>query len=368
MSCGERILPVVDPIFDKGYIPICLVTSDLYTPYCFVTLYSLLQNALHHCDVIIFGENLSKNNQEQLVRLNKGYYHSVRICEVGNIFNDKNSFVDNHNSKETYFRLILPYILKNYQYFLYFDSDILVLQDVFELAKINMNGNPIAAVKELFWNEKFNKANLMYAKNRLKLYSPRDYFNAGVLKFNVQAYLQEISFERIHKFVKTCKFRFLDQDILNFVFQGKITEIPPIWNVMDITSLGKDITVLSNEIKQQYLQNYHTARVLHYAGHMKPWHCDKTKFPLWWRYAQSTSIYQYICEQKRQYNDPFSASNFNDCKAYKYNYLKYIWFKILKILTFGKTNLEINQKIITLKKPINNARRFKKINEKILKK
>ncbi|WP_346684202.1 glycosyltransferase family 8 protein [Megamonas hypermegale] len=116
----------------------------------------------------------------------------------------------------TYFRFILPLIIKDNNRFLYVDSDILCLKNISELFNINLNNNIIAAVPDLKWqDENRSKA--------LKLLNHR-YFNAGVLMIDIEKWNKYNIFSKLIKCIEENpqKLKYLDQDALNIILNQKV--------------------------------------------------------------------------------------------------------------------------------------------------
>ena len=116
----------------------------------------------------------------------------------------------------TYFRFILPLIIKDNKRFLYVDSDILCLKNISKLFDINLNNNIIAAVPDLKW----------YDENRSKVLNlfNHKYFNAGVIMVDIEKWNKYNIFSNLIDCIKKNpeKLKYLDQDALNIILNQKI--------------------------------------------------------------------------------------------------------------------------------------------------
>ena len=101
----------------------------------------------------------------------------------------------------------------------------------------------------------------------------------------------------------------MDQDVLNFVFKGKIHYLNQKWNcIMNWVGLIKNktrIDILKLAPKQlfnEYLEARKNPLIIHYAGNQKPWEypfCDFSNY--FWKYANhSIYIKKIIIQNKKK--------------------------------------------------------------------
>lgn len=91
-------------------------------------------------------------------------------------------------SVETYYRLIIPEIMPDYEKVLYLDADMVTDADLAHLYDIDISRYMIAAAKDIesAGRVKIDKDWNNYIKNELKISSVFDYFQAGVLVLNLK--------------------------------------------------------------------------------------------------------------------------------------------------------------------------------------
>jgi lipopolysaccharide biosynthesis glycosyltransferase len=190
-------------------------------------------------------------------------------------FIDVNSYVEKYSlnhaytgtvcNKEIYYRLFIPYMFSNYDKVIYLDSDIVCLADIAKMIDGDA-GCMIRAVRDcnLISEDSFRK----HAK-KLALKSHHNYFNAGIMVFNTNVFIKEISEEKLFDYVYHANadtYKFADQDIFNIVCEGKVDFLEMNWNVFEVD--------MSKKMIKEFRCRYDSARknpyIIHYAG-VKPW-------------------------------------------------------------------------------------------------
>ena len=231
---------------------ICIASDDNYYENLIVLLTSLV-------------EKVPKTNHSALniyLLVNEKYSKSVHTFEI---FKDiKITYVrisdlelndakaTSYFSEATYFKLFIDkFYFKGIEKLLYLDSDIMIVNDISEIFKLDIEDNMIASV--------FERKN-SFSKKRIDV-EPEKYFNAGVILFN----LNKIPFSYFSEMRKGMKknYKFLDQDILNIAFSKDNTFISEKWNFHRYYS--KKMFYLKKNFDDL------DVRILHYNGSIKPW-------------------------------------------------------------------------------------------------
>jgi lipopolysaccharide biosynthesis glycosyltransferase len=136
---------------------------------------------------------------------------------------------------------------------LYLDSDVLAVDDISYLFTADLGDHSAAAVADLV-KEIPNNIKRMESLGL----TFGNYFNAGVLLFNWQKCLERNLFEKARNAIAKTKFRFLDQDALNFACENKWLRLP----------------VGFNFIAPFHARLYLRPRIVHFTGGgkgRKPW-------------------------------------------------------------------------------------------------
>ena len=148
-------------------------------------------------------------------------------------------------------RLIDPAISR----ILYLDCDMLVRDDVATLYEWDLQGAPIAAVRDSIGA--WITGGRDVANNRDIFDVAEPYFNAGLVLIDVAqwraadiiGYMERAYAEGIMQRI------YYDQDLLNLVFRGRWLQLPWRWNTIDARPVHEGLD----------------PAILHYTGKAKPW-------------------------------------------------------------------------------------------------
>lgn len=265
----------------------------------------------------VMADGLSLDTKNKIEQLAKEYEINIYIYEINTSFL-LTLPTQIHLPMATYFRFILPLVLKDIELLYYVDADIICLKNADELFKINLDDNIIGAVSDLSWmNRKRNKAlNLI---NHI-------YFNAGMLIINIKKWNMFNIFEKVIQVLKSepKKFRYLDQDALNLVLTKHIKYIDFKFNCIDTNNIDKKDIIL-----------------LHFAAHPKPWNiafpiskvCNSFNKNLYLYYENQTPWKNTELEMPKNYKEMkyYAESLWKINKIFcslKW-YLKYVYYKFV---------------------------------------
>ena len=148
--------------------------DDNYAKYFSVVLASLIQYAdkNYAYDLIVLYDNLSDQTIKKLQKMVPDGFN-LRFFDVGDCafeyFGDfSKSTVDTQWVISTFYDLLIPLIMPDYDYVLYCDSDMVFQNDPGKLFEIPMNSRPFAAVQDAFLLSFFRKIYLR--RNRMYFY------------------------------------------------------------------------------------------------------------------------------------------------------------------------------------------------------
>lgn len=255
----------------KHTIPIIFATNNAYAPYASVAIHSMIQNASadYFYDIYIFHTELTNNNILLLESMRGENYKVTCLCVERNIERELKYMYSNfHFSKEMFYRILIPTILPQYDRAIYLDCDIVVLGDISELYNMELDGNIVAAGKDIMHGASKN-----YVISELGL-DVSNYINSGVLLIDSKAFREEKIKEKcFEELAVRPNLRYPDQDIINIVCSGRIKYLPRKWNyiwhyhiIRDNPSLN-----LSPEEQAQYIEDAKDISILHYTSSIKPW-------------------------------------------------------------------------------------------------
>lgn len=301
-------LPQLHPAFNKKNVAIALLANDFYTPYVGVLLLSLLGHCSeeNNYDIIVLNKDISKKNQNGLRALLQDRKNaSLRFLNVKRFESQfANLFLREHFVMETYFRLLLPELLPEYKKILYLDCDTIVQADLAELFHEDVEGYMLAACHDadtagLYNGYEPQKKN--YMDTILKIKEPYNYFQAGVILFNLEAFRQKYTTVEMVRFAASYKWELLDQDVLNYLCQGHVKYVDMSWNSMT-DWLGIRISDIVSRAPKWLLDDYMAARaepkIIHYAGPEKPWQQPDSDYAgVFWKYARMSPYYELLLQR-----------------------------------------------------------------------
>lgn len=289
----ETFNSYLEPAFEENNIPVVVCSDDNYAHSLGALLNSIIKasNQNYNYDVVILDNGLSKRNQRRLIELcfvSKNF--SIRFFNVHAFDEIKDAYIRPPFTVATYSRLFIPRLMRNYSKVLFIDTDTVVESDIAELFETELHDNYVAAVQDIvmegfvkFGNIAQSDAGIQpageYLKQTLKMSRPEEYFQGGIMVFNIEQMNKDNIFEQLMKELKGQSFWFLDQDIMNKVFFGRVTFLPLEWNVYH--GNGNTETFYPNLIfstYMRYLEARENPKMIHFAGENKPWNTDKVDY------------------------------------------------------------------------------------------
>ena len=276
---GEEIYPVQE----KNNIPIVMSSSEEFLPYTCVTIYSIMQNATHdfHFDFVLLNSGYSSEALKQLNSLFNRWEHcSLRLIDARSYLqlSKLNIQTIKHVSKETYYRLLIPLIMKNYHKTIYLDSDLIVLKDISSLWLEIDSQNPalLYGVPDIDVIGQYNQGYAMkfYLRHILHLSQPNRYLQTGVLAFNIDLINRMNMCETWISVAYKSKLKYVDQDVLNFFCNDRVMLLDWRWNVVTDCGYYRINQVISQApylLQEAYLKSRKEPWIIHYSGFEKPW-------------------------------------------------------------------------------------------------
>ncbi|MBM6774811.1 DUF4422 domain-containing protein [Olsenella profusa] len=287
-------------------IPVVFASDDAYVPMLTTTIYSMLRNAStrFHYDIVVFGGGISEDRQQTMRSFLSRFQNAdIRFVDAASQVKDYDLRTNNeHISIETYYRFLIQGVLSFYDKVLYLDSDLIVEGDVSELFSTDLGDNLLAAARDVDYLGNLNIKDgnrLRYSRDVLGMSDPYGYFQAGVLLLNTKALRELCSVEDWLEAVTASEYIYDDQDVLNARCEGRVTYLDAAWNVMTDCDgrVGNIFSVAPSDIYAEYLSARRSPKIMHYAGHDKPWrntHCDEAV--RYWSYARETPFYEELLE------------------------------------------------------------------------
>ncbi len=295
----------IKPAFSENNIPIIFSSDNNYAPYLGVTIKSIIENssAEYNYDIIILTRDISVLNQN-LLKKEENSNISIRFYDISEILKpyEKLFYVKDRFTIETYYRLFATSIFPSYKKILYLDVDVVVLQDIAQLFQIDISNHYTAAARSLssvyntfhnvLWDgRKFRD----YQMEILKLKNPYDYFQAGVVMFNIEYMLQNDFLQSMLDCVQKITHPVLvDQDILNALCNEKNVLLDTKWNIESAAPKSL-IGFIFEDFYNSYQRALKNPGIIHYNGRDKVWKSpDMRLSEYWWKYARKSVFYEEI--------------------------------------------------------------------------
>ena len=296
----------------KTHVDVAFTIDNNYPVFTMIFIDSILANSKADYTFWVVENNVTDKNKAKM----KKYVEEDKHQKIEFIHTDTkvldggdNLFAfSNYITSIGFARILLPELLpKTVHKVLYLDSDMLATGDISKLYNMPL-GNKIAGMVPNFVDD--NKA--------LELYQFKNgYYNSGMILMNLDMCRAENSSGQMVAFLKKNKDKFLfnedsretvkwiypDQDVINIVWDGKIKQIPEIWN--------------NQSIRNQSMEDVFYPGIIHYIGPSKPWDFE------------GTLSYSYIKLYFEHWkNSPFSK--------YRYYYFAQKYIKDYKKLIMKK--------------------------------
>jgi lipopolysaccharide biosynthesis glycosyltransferase len=260
---------------DKEPIIIVCAASNSYAMPLGVVICSTLANVESNCRVIFFviDGGITKKNKTKLLSIIKSANAEIRWLQpLDGIFD--RMVVRGHIRKESYFRLLIPYLLPNqYSKVIYLDSDLIVQGDLSQLWNMDINNEYLLAVQDLgipYVSSSYGLANYQ------ELGIPADckYFNSGVLVINLEKWRSNNISKKVIEFIeKNSEYiRWCDQDGLNAILGGKWGELETKWNQTCCFHKYSKRELLFTKGKIEREPN--DTCIIHFATSLKPWNSN----------------------------------------------------------------------------------------------
>lgn len=244
----------------KENINIVCSTNDNFAVHCGVMLESLFQNTKYPDQIFVYliFNKLNNINKNKILKVINKYSSNIFFKKINlNSIKIKKNY---HISKETYSRIFAPDLLKKVDRFIYLDSDILVVSEIYDFFNVNLNKFSLGAVFDTSTTAEYLEN--FYFKEKF-------IFNAGVLLVDAKNFRQKKYLKKMVKFINKNfnEIKFADQDVLNIFFEGDWLKLNSKFNVQSSFFNNKISGVI---FKKEYLKSIKNPSIIHFTGNRKP--------------------------------------------------------------------------------------------------
>jgi lipopolysaccharide biosynthesis glycosyltransferase len=198
------------------------------------------------------------------------------------------AFADRHVTKAAYLRFLAPDVLPtDIDRIVYLDCDLVVVDDIRELASTDLGGHAVGAVRDADWTRGAPDERLL----ALGLGPDHNYVLSGMLVIDLKLWRDRGLTERIFASVDRLgpALRYHDQDAFNVALGNEIQLIDKRWNLQALV-FGR---WLRRSLPSEYAGTAEARRrpgVIHYSTPDKPWkfRSRARKRALYFRYLDMT--------------------------------------------------------------------------------
>ncbi len=262
--------------------------NNLTMPAC-ICLSSLMVNANPDTfyDIFILHSDKECLDKEMLNKVESVYSNCrIRYRRVGHCFDG--AFEIRGITNVTYYRLLIPELIPEYDKIIYSDVDVIFRSDLSKIyEETELTDCYIAGVNSL---SHLHPERKVYYKRKIGI-DPQGVVYAGNIIINSKKIREDNLIVRFKDLSKQ-NYQFQDLDILNIACSGHIKQLPPSF------CITTDISELSCYQKEELLKLWSKEEleeamqegIVHYNG-QKPWKGVCINFDVWWQYYRNSPFY-----------------------------------------------------------------------------
>lgn len=285
----------------NGAVPIVIVSYKGSIASTAVLVQSIIDNSSedYFYDIVILHSIIPQEIQKRYESLILGrenfslrFFHvlkyAIRYPFFQRMLKEKSAYV------ATFYRLLIPELFLQYKKVIYLDGDVIVNVNIASMMEFDVSGIMLGAVRDIAGNRFYYTNNDLkkYRDEVLKLNTPDNYFNAGVLIINPNAFMEKFTRDEWWELVDSRKWHSLDQDVLNMVCQNQVLLISCTWNYVEMGGTNAKGYILDEDMKDM-LSAAPSPNIIHYVGRYKPWNqCTVPYFEQFWKYAVKNSFFE----------------------------------------------------------------------------
>ena len=289
------------PAYNSNNIPIAMVSNENYAPFYAAMIQSMIENSTtdYNYDLVFLQRDFKEKTKKLFANMIKDYSNfSIRFCNVGPYFADSQLNASSTIPIETYFKLAIPDLFKNYSKVLYLDGDMIIKHNIADLFNEDIADHLLGAVIDIAAigvANGFDDSRRKYVVEYMRMKNPLKQFNAGVLLINIKKFRQTFSSNYLLKFAEGSAFQFQDQDVFNVLCEDNVYFFDQTWNYAGDEIQGYRGNIESFAPRKYYME-YKSAskkpKIIHYSGNEKPWYFPQQEWAEeFWNYFSKTPFY-----------------------------------------------------------------------------
>lgn len=211
----------------ENSIHVLYLSDRNYAAFAGTSMVSLFENnrGADSITVWFIDDNLGDDARAKLMEAAEKYGRAVRFLDMSAGIRRLQEIgaPRYRNSYTTYLKLFAFGMLpEEVSRVLFIDSDTVVTGDLSPMHTFDMQGNAVAAVKDVLCHD--------YMVS-LGFPTEDSWYNMGVMLVDTAAWrLQDCEARIVENMKKSCAYVSVDQDLLNITLHGQITKMPPCFN------------------------------------------------------------------------------------------------------------------------------------------
>lgn len=307
-------------------ISLVVACDDNFVPHFAALMESIKGSLQAGClfDLYLLDGGISPKNKSLLVeQFNYNLKQSANIIFINCYDLYRDIPIHMHFAKPTFYRIDIGRLFSGFKRVIYLDSDMIIRADLRELWNIDLGDKAIGAVPDLVMKN-FVKTNTPalskykpltakeYLRDYLKMGDAYDnYFQAGLLVIDIDKYIKVNELRALREDLMESNYWFLDQDLLNKYFLGRVRFLDTAWNCLN--SLAESNNLLGVEWRAKIAEDLINPKIIHYAGyHAKPWNQrDAHWAEAYWFHLRKTYWYESVIFHKNELTFGANKSNIN---------------------------------------------------------
>lgn len=245
-----------------------------------------------------------------------------------------------HVSTAGFARVFIPDLLDKYiSKVIYLDCDVVVNGSLLNLWETELEADcPFAAVADA------NGGSALY-RRVLELPLKYEYFNSGVLLMNLDCWRRNSYTMSSIECASARKFPFLDQDMLNYMFAGRIKALPVKYNFQTLFEFTPEMYWM---VEYKYVDEIRSIKrgvikpiVIHYISSNKPWKDEWCPMREVWDYYKQLSPWKGLAVQS-------VITRFDRCSVYN-DFMDAYWSDPKLMEEILKHNIALQNIVVRMK-------------------
>lgn len=277
----KNIWKDVSIILKMKELNLVMAVNQQYLPICETMLFSFFRyHKEYHVTLYLLNRVLNDKEIYRLEEFLKSFKAELFVISVDKEYFAEMPTVSNRFSEEIYYRILAHELIpRTVRKALWIDADIICMGSISELYEMDLKGNLMAVGRDFACES----SAISKIKKSMGIMPEHAYFNSGVLLMDLEKirreFTRDIIVELMNRYSNVLIYP--DQDILNRMYQGKVTYFDEKVYNYQVNSTW-DLKGSVGEIK-----------LLHYTGYRKPW------IP---KYARPVCRYYWqVCLQQKKY-------------------------------------------------------------------